>query len=187
MSLADEKAAARRDARERRAQAAAAPADAARRAADAFLRAVPVPEGAWVALYRPIRTELDPLPLARALEGRGTRLCWPVVVGEAQPLVFRARRTDEAFVPGAFGAAIPPEDAPVVEPALVLVPLLAFDRRGKRLGYGGGFYDRTLATLPHTRAWGFAYAAQEVDAVPVEPTDAPLAGVVTEAGVVVAD
>lgn len=131
--------------------------------------------------YLPIRTEIDPRPaMARHPGPVGV----PVIPGAAQPLLFRLWTPETVLVEGAFGAAIP-ESGPEVTPRVLIVPLLSFDRRGYRLGYGGGFYDRTLELLRRhgpTTAIGFAFAAQEVDAVPIEPTDQPLDLIVTERG-----
>lgn len=139
--------------------------------------------GAAVAGYLPIRSELDPMPALLALAGRGVPLCLPVVTGPAQPLVFRAWTPGEALEAGAFGVMVPVAGA-VVVPAVLLVPMLAFDGRGHRLGYGGGFYDRTIAALgPGVRTLGIAYAAQEVAVLPDEGTDRVLDAVVTEDGV----
>ncbi len=177
------KAAARTAAFAARKAAYAAGGDAAARtAAERFLRAVPVAAGAVVSGYRPIRTEIDPTPLMRALIDRGATLCVPVIDGPARPLRFKSWTPDSAMVPGPFGAEIPAE-GDWVEPELLIAPLLAFDRALYRLGYGGGFYDRTLERLRGvrpTRAVGLAYGAQRVDAVPREPTDQPLDAVVTE-------
>jgi 5-formyltetrahydrofolate cyclo-ligase len=151
-----------------------------------FLASVPLRPGEIVSAYRPIFSELDPTPLMMALHERGVVLCVPVILGEARPLAFRVWTPDATMIVGAFGAEIP-EDDTEVEPTLLIAPMLAFDRNLWRLGYGGGFYDRTLeglrATRP-TRAIGYAYAEQEVDAVPIEPTDQPLDGVVTQDGLI---
>ena len=128
---------------------------------------------ARLAGYMPMRTEIDPLPaMARHLGPVGV----PVIQGKAQPLRFRAWAPEAAMVAGEFGALIP-ETGPWITPEVLIVPLLSFDRRGYRLGYGGGFYDRTLEGLRAAGpvlAIGFAFAAQEVAEVPTEPTDQPL-------------
>jgi len=150
---------------------------------DRFLAAVSVPPGAVVSGYWPMRGEIDPRPIMIALSGRGHPLCLPVVVGKGQPLVFRAWRPGDELVSGGFGTQVPGTDQREVVPRLLLVPLLAFDRAGYRLGYGGGFYDRTLAALRahgSAVAVGLAFSAQEVDSVPREATDARLDWVVTE-------
>jgi len=138
-----------------------------------------------VSAYLPIGSELDPRPLMVSLHGLGFGLAVPVVGAKGQPLRFRAWLPAAALVRGPFGVQVPADGA-WVEPDVLVVPLLAFDAAGYRLGYGAGFYDRTLAALRGRRevvALGFAYAAQQVAAVPREPTDARLDAVVTEAGV----
>lgn len=134
--------------------------------------------------YMPMRTEIDPLPAMTA--HRGT-VGVPVIIGKGLPLKFREWSPGARMVEGAFKALIP-EDGAWVEPSVLIVPLLAFDARGYRLGYGGGFYDRTLAGLRArgpVLAVGFAFAAQEVAEVPIDATDQRLDAVVTEKGVTV--
>lgn len=133
-----------------------------------------------------IRSEIDVRPLMQALAAAtGADLTMPVVVARGQPLLFRRWQVGMALVAGPFGTVHPAESEPALVPDLVLVPLLAFDRRRHRLGYGAGFYDRTLAGLraagPVT-AVGIAYAAQEVGAVPVGDHDEMLDLVLTERG-----
>ena len=138
--------------------------------------------GRVLAGYMPMRTEIDPLPAMAAHRGP---VGVPVIPGPAMPLKFREWTPGCALVPGEFGALIPAEGA-WLEPEVLIVPLLAFDARGFRLGYGGGFYDRTLEGLRARRptlALGFAFAAQEVAEVPIDATDQRLDAVVTEAGV----
>jgi 5-formyltetrahydrofolate cyclo-ligase len=132
--------------------------------------------------YMAMRTEIDPLAAMAAHSGP---VGVPVILGAGQPLKFREWTPGCAMVPGEFGAAIPADGA-WVEPEVLIVPMVAFDARGFRLGYGGGFYDRTLEGLRAKRptlAVGFAFAAQEMDEVPIEPTDQRLDAVVTEHGV----
>ena len=139
--------------------------------------------GAAVAAYWPIRGEADPWPgLARHDGPTGL----PVVLAPATPLVFRRWRPGEVLEKGSLGTAHPAESAPVLIPDLVLVPLAGFDSAGNRLGYGGGFYDRTLQALRAARpvtAVGFAFAAQALPTIPAEATDQPLDLILTEAGV----
>ncbi|TGD44220.1 5-formyltetrahydrofolate cyclo-ligase [Pseudotabrizicola sediminis] len=138
--------------------------------------------GLALAGYMPMRTEIDPLPAMAAHQGP---VGVPVIIGPAQALRFREWSPGSAMVAGDFGALIPQEGG-WLEPAVLIVPLLAFDARGYRLGYGGGFYDRTLEGLRArgpVLAVGFAFAAQEVDAVPIDATDQPLDMIVTEQGV----
>lgn len=136
-----------------------------------------------VSAYVAMRSEIDPLPALEALHRQGVRLCLPVVEGRARPLRFLAWTPGDPLVPGGFGTRVPAGGAPVA-PDLLIVPMLAFDRRLYRLGYGGGFYDRTLAALRQSRpapAIGLAYEAQRMESVPTEPTDIPLDAVATEA------
>ena len=139
--------------------------------------------GRPLAGYAAMRGEIDPLPLLARWDGP---VCLPVVPGKGRPLVFRAWTPGAPLVPGAFGALVP-EAGEEVEPEALIVPLVAFTGRGDRLGYGGGFYDRTLERLRRrapVAAIGFAWAAQQVPALPLEPTDQPLDAVATEAGLV---
>jgi 5-formyltetrahydrofolate cyclo-ligase len=134
--------------------------------------------------YMPMRTEIDPLPAMAAHQGT---VGVPVIIGKGQPLRFREWSPGVKMVEGVFKALIPEEGA-WVEPEVLIVPLLAFDARGYRLGYGGGFYDRTLEGLRAkgpVLAVGFAFAAQEVAEVPIDATDQRLNAVVTEKGVTV--
>lgn len=142
--------------------------------------------GLCVAGYVPIRSEIDPMPLLEACAKAGCATCLPTTPKAGEALVFRAWQTGAPLVAGLYGTSEPPQDAPIITPNLLLVPLLAFDRAGYRLGYGGGFYDRTLAGLrPHgVVAIGIAYAGQEIPQVPRESHDAPLDGIVTESGVI---
>lgn len=138
--------------------------------------------GAVLSGYMPMRSEIDPLPAMAAHRGV---VGVPVIPGPAMALRFREWTPGCALVAGEFGALIPAEGA-WVEPAVLIVPMLAFDARGYRLGYGGGFYDRTLEGLRAKRptlAVGFAFAAQEVDEVPIDAYDQQLDAVVTEEGV----
>lgn len=138
-----------------------------------------------VAGYMPIRTEISPLVAMAALHRAGRRVCVPVIQGSARPLLFREWTPSSVMVDGPFGAAVP-ETGDWLEPELLVTPLVGFDGRGYRLGYGGGFYDRTFELLRGRRPTlgvGFAYAAQELPRVPTEPTDQPLDLVVTERGV----
>ncbi|WP_233588906.1 5-formyltetrahydrofolate cyclo-ligase [Falsigemmobacter faecalis] len=135
--------------------------------------------GEMLAGYAAMRSEADPALAMAAHEGG---CCLPVVLRKAAPLIFRTWTPGEPLVEGSFGTRMPPGTAPERIPRVLIVPMLAFDARGYRLGYGGGFYDRTLEALrakgPVT-AIGFAFDAQEADLVPVELTDQPLDLIVT--------
>ncbi|MEM8978569.1 MAG: 5-formyltetrahydrofolate cyclo-ligase [Pseudomonadota bacterium] len=140
--------------------------------------------GVPLAGYMPINTEVDPLPAMEEASAHGP-VAVPVILGAGQALKFREWSPGCAMEEGAFKALIPVSGA-WLEPEIVIVPLVAFDAKGGRLGYGGGFYDRTLEGLRAKRATlaiGFAYQAQEATDLPLEPTDQPLDLIVTDAGV----
>ncbi|MEM8689042.1 MAG: 5-formyltetrahydrofolate cyclo-ligase [Pseudomonadota bacterium] len=135
--------------------------------------------------FYPYKSELDLRPMLSALSTQGWTTCLPIVLGEGRPLVFRAWTPGERTEPGAWNIPVPVSSAQSVEPDVMLVPLLAFDRAGYRLGYGGGFYDRTIEKFRKSKVLltvGVAFAAQEVDAVLRGPHDQPLDWVLTEAG-----
>lgn len=170
-----------------RAQALAARAsgDGDQAALAARLTAVLAPfAGQVLAGYWPMRAEADPRPAMAAHDGP---LCLPVVPGRAVPLIFRQWSPGDPLDRGPMGTAHPPETAAQVTPSVLIVPLAAFDRRGHRLGYGGGYYDRTLQGLraagPVT-AIGLAFAGQELPDLPDEPFDQPLDMVVTDTAVI---
>jgi 5-formyltetrahydrofolate cyclo-ligase len=144
---------------------------------------VAIGPGTVVSGYSPIRSELDPIPLMRALAARGARLALPVIAARDRPLSFRAWSSDDRLARGPFGILEPLPEATELIPDIVLVPLAAFDRLGHRIGYGAGHYDRSLAALRAARdivAIGMAFAAQEIEAVPALPHDVALDYVLTE-------
>ena len=149
---------------------------------ETVLRHCPPPTGALVGGFWPMGDEIDIRPLMRRLSDAGHSLALPVTPRRGQPLIFRRWAWGETLVSGRFGTSIPAETAETVTPEALLVPLLAFDERGCRLGYGGGFYDRTLAGLPGIWAVGVAFAAQQVAKVPSGAHDVFLHGIATEAG-----
>ena len=143
-----------------------------------------VATGAVVAGYAPIRSEFDPMPLLRKLADAGARLALPVIMGRGLPLQFRSFSFGQALVRGPLGILQPPAAAAELIPDILLVPLAAFDRSGHRIGYGAGYYDRSIEALRNrnrTMAVGLAFAAQEIDAIPAQPHDAALDYVLTEA------
>jgi 5-formyltetrahydrofolate cyclo-ligase len=141
-----------------------------------------IPPAASVAGFWPMAGEIDIRPLLLALLGRGHVVLLPETPPRGHPLVFRHWRPGVTMLRGPFGTVHP--HGPPGTPTLLLVPLLAFDARCNRLGYGGGYYDRTIAALPGVRSIGCAFAAQQVDEVPVLPHDARLDAVATERGVI---
>lgn len=139
--------------------------------------------GGTVSGFIPYKSEITTIPMLERLHAQGWRTCLPIVIGMEEPLLFRAWVPGEPLVPGAWDIPVPLETSSEAVPDVLLVPLLAFDRRGFRLGYGGGFYDRTLEKLRAIKrvvAIGVAYHAQMVDEVPVGLHDAPLDYVMTE-------
>lgn len=179
----------RRRAEDRRAAiAASVGADAGARLAVHFLNEVAPAKGAAVAGYWPMRHEIDPRPLMERLHALGHPCLLPVTDGPDRPLRFRRWTPETVLVPAAYGTSVPPPEAPEIEPQILLIPLLAFDREGWRLGYGGGYYDRTLKALRRGQgqgewpglAAGLAYADQETVRVPRGPRDQPLDWIVTE-------
>lgn len=160
-----------------------APAMLARNVAEVAAKLTP----GWVSGYLAFGEEMDVLPAFEKLIDAGWRCCLPVVTGKAQPLEFRAWSPGDPLEDGVFGTRHPATGAAPVTPDLLLVPMLAFDRAGYRLGWGGGFYDRTLAGLRERGnpvAVGVGYAAQEVDGVPRAGYDARLDWVVTEGDII---
>lgn len=141
--------------------------------------------GLVVSGFFPYKSEIDILPLLARLDSEGWITCLPVVKEERQPLIFRQWAPGEPTMPGIWDIRMPLENAPEVEPDVLLVPLLAFDAAGYRLGFGGGFYDRTLAHLREKKnitAIGVGYSGQELSLVPRGVMDQPLDYILTEAG-----
>lgn len=144
---------------------------------------VELPRGAIVAGYSPINSEIDPFLLMRALADKGATLALPVIIARDHALIFRVWHPDQGLVRGPFGIFQPSSDASEAEPDIVLVPLAAFDRAGHRIGYGRGYYDRTLQNLRAMKKMtviGTAFAVQEIEVVPALPHDEQLDCVLTE-------
>jgi 5-formyltetrahydrofolate cyclo-ligase len=136
--------------------------------------------------FFPFTTEISVLPLLAKLASEGWTTSLPVVLGKNMPLKFRAWTPGEPTIAGVWDIPMPPETAPEVLPDVVLAPMLAFDRRGFRLGYGGGFYDRTLSKLKKIKpieAIGICYSTQEIDDVPHGDHDEPVDWILTERGI----
>lgn len=174
-------------AEQRRRRRAVAPSGAAEAVADLLIAGFRLPQGGIVSGYWPLADELDPRPTMTRLATLGHPLALPRVQGRGRPLVFHVWRPGDPLFAGPFEVMEPAPDAPLARPRILLVPLLAFDRRGRRLGYGAGYYDLVLRELralsPPPLAIGVAFAAQEVDAVPTGPRDQPLDAVVTDRAV----
>jgi 5-formyltetrahydrofolate cyclo-ligase len=158
--------------------------DAARAVARHFFDAIPLRSGEIVAGYWRIKDEMDCQPILVRLMDSFQPVCLPVVLGEEEPLDLRLWEQGAPLYEAGFGTLAPSELAPRVEPDVILMPLLGFDKRGTRLGYGGGYYDRTLGTLSkRPRLVGIAFAIQELPEIPREAHDVPLDVIVTEDGV----
>jgi 5-formyltetrahydrofolate cyclo-ligase len=165
------------------------PAERAKVADIIAARAFPVQvgPGTIVSGFSPLKSEINPVPLMRRLADAGARLALPVVAGKGQPLIMRAWAFGEPLAAGVWGIREPRPQAAAVDPDILLVPLLAFDRRGHRIGYGAGYYDLTIAALRAKKpitAVGIAFAMQEIEAVPATPRDARLDLVLTEREVI---
>ncbi|MBX9709603.1 MAG: 5-formyltetrahydrofolate cyclo-ligase [Xanthobacteraceae bacterium] len=144
---------------------------------------VEVPPGVCVAGFSSIRSEIDVSPLMQALSKRGAALALPVLAGQDQPLIFRRWSESARLVRGPYGIFEPSSEADEVDPDIVLVPLAAFDRAGHRIGYGGGYYDRTLERLRKLKkitAIGIGFSVQEIAQVPSSEHDVQLDLVLTE-------
>jgi 5-formyltetrahydrofolate cyclo-ligase len=168
----------------------ALPVDERRAAAEAIAARpfpVAVPRGAIVSGFMPLKSEINPLPLMQKLSEAGASLALPVIAGRGKPLIMRAWAAGAPLDRGQWGIREPKPDAPEVSPDILLVPLLAFDRAGCRIGFGAGYYDMTIAKFRAMKpvvAIGVAYSAQEVTAVPTTPRDARLDLVLTEREVI---
>jgi len=183
-NLVQRKAALRAEQRRRRQAFAPSAGGAAEAVADRLIAAFRLPEGVVVSGYWPLADELDPRPAMDRLATLGHPLALPRVQGRGRPLAFHAWRPGDSLLAGPFAVMEPAAAAPLLRPRILLVPLLAFDREGRRLGYGAGYYDLVLRELralsPEPLAIGVAFAGQEIDEVPIGPRDQPLDAVVTE-------
>lgn len=189
--LADAKADLRKRMREVRADASTQGAEAAQALKSQIIRHMTdqnlLKDGVIVAGYMALNSELDPAPTLEALLKAGVGIALPVTGEPGEPLIFRTWRTGDPLTLGRFGTLEPADTALQVEPDVVLVPLLAFDVQGGRLGFGGGYYDRTLAELRQAKnivAYGVGFDVQEVPQVPTNALDARLNGVFTPTRVI---
>ncbi len=177
----------RKQAIERRASLAGSRPELSRRIGQQFLASVPVPPGAVIAAYFAIGDEADPSSLVMDLRQRGHRIVLPRVAGRDRPLDFHLWSEGAELVRGGFGLSEPSRDWPKLAPDVLIVPLLAFDRQGYRIGYGAGYYDRTLHLLRQTKAIvaaGFAFSVQEFADLPHADHDERLNWIVTDTGAV---
>jgi 5-formyltetrahydrofolate cyclo-ligase len=147
---------------------------------------IAITPGTIVSGYSSVRGEIDPVPLMRMLAAAGAQLALPAIVARGKSLAFRAWSPDDRLMLGPLGILEPSPAAAEVVPDVMVVPLAAFDRLGHRIGYGGGYYDYTLAHLRKVKAItaiGLAFAAQEIEAIPALSHDVALDYVLTEAAV----
>jgi 5-formyltetrahydrofolate cyclo-ligase len=175
----------RSEAHTRRTALARANPDFARRIAE-HVNALNVRDGSVIGAYVAMKDEADPFPLLETLIAKQCVIALPRVVAKDEPLAFHRWKPGDELYRGALGISEPAKDTPLAFPHILLAPLLAFDARGHRLGYGGGFYDRTLDFLranSTVRAIGVAYAGQEVAELPREDHDHVLDAIITENGV----
>ena len=180
-SLTQDKASLRRQMRTRR--ASYDPSAGARAAA--WLPLELLAEHGVVGGYQPRRGEIDPGPLLSRFAAAGASLAMPVAISRNAPLIYRAWASGDLVEPDVFGVPAPTSSAPRVTPGLIIVPVVAFDRHGRRLGQGGGSFDRTIAALRAAgavRVIGLAFAGQEVEVAPHEAHDQPLDAILTESG-----
>ena len=166
------------------------PADLRQAAAQAIAeRPFPlaVAQGTTVSGFMPLKSEISPLPLMQRLANAGAQLALPVIAGRGKPLTMRAWHIGAPLDRGQWGIGEPKPEAPEVDPDILLVPLLAFDRAGGRIGYGAGYYDMTIRRLRGLKtvtAVGLAFAVQEVGEIPTTPRDERLDLVLTEREVI---
>jgi 5-formyltetrahydrofolate cyclo-ligase len=158
--------------------------EAAASASRHFIEGVALTPTDVVAAYWPIREELDCRPLLTWLMDNLQPVCLPVVRGDEEPLDMRLWEQGTPLYPSGFGTLAPADTSPIAEPDVIIVPLLGFDATGTRLGYGGGYYDRTIAAMrKRPRLVGFAFSTQELPNVPRAPHDRPLDSIITELGI----
>ena len=167
----------------------ALPAAERQQGAETITREFPlsIKQGTIVSGFMPMRSEINPLPLMRKLAAQGAQLALPVIQGRGKPLLMRAWGFGAPLEARQWGIKEPTDDAPVVDPDVLLVPLACFDRAGHRVGYGAGYFDKTIRALRAKKsvtAVGLAFAAQEIARVPATEFDEPLDLVLTEREVI---
>ena len=167
----------------------ALPAAERQQGAETITREFPlsIKQGTIVSGFMPMRSEINPLPLMRKLAAQGAQLALPVIQGRGKPLLMRAWSFGAPLEARQWGIKEPTDDAPVVDPDVLLVPLACFDRAGHRVGYGAGYFDKTIRALRAKKsvtAVGLAFAVQEIARVPATEFDEPLDLVLTEREVI---
>ena len=160
--------------------------EAAHKFTEVFLQNVQLEKGAIIASYSAVHDEMDMTILNETLCAKGHPIALPVITGKGKPLIFRIYEEGDRLLANPLGILEPTSAAQGVEPDVLLIPLVAFDRRRNRLGYGGGYYDRTIKKLRARKTvltLGIAYACQEIAEIPVGPNDVPLDKIITETDV----
>ena len=152
---------------------------------DELQKLLAILKGKTVAGFWPIKSEIDPRPMMSALKKHGVKLALPAIIDKTT-MVFRIFEDEGKLVDMGFGTVGPSEEAEIVEPETLLVPLSAFDSKGNRIGYGAGYYDRAIASMRENGhnplLIGLAFDCQEVPSIPAEPYDQKLAMILTESG-----
>ncbi|MCF6326498.1 MAG: 5-formyltetrahydrofolate cyclo-ligase [Devosiaceae bacterium] len=156
---------------------------ASAKATDNFFREIKLPQKSIVALYWPIGDELNCWGIIERLQKAGHQVCLPCIKGKDQPLIFREFTGENNLILAGFGTSEPDKNAKILQPGLIVLPLLGFDKKGNRLGYGKGFYDRTIAAMAKKpELCGLAFSVQEFENIPTNAHDVPLTRIVTENG-----
>lgn len=184
--IAAQKQTLRLKAKEKRAKAEQENPDAGLQLRDVFLKEIALPNNSVVACFKSFGSEIDTDPLIHSLQMAGHTIVLPVVVGAEQGLAFHLYRPDDKLIANKYGIKEPSPSSPDILPDIILVPLLAFDRQLHRLGYGGGYYDRTINEIRQRKkiiTIGLAYSRQAVAELPKDLHDVQLDMVVTEVGV----
>ncbi|MCF6343581.1 MAG: 5-formyltetrahydrofolate cyclo-ligase [Devosiaceae bacterium] len=154
---------------------------AANQAAEIFLQNIPLEKVNVIAAYYAMNNELKILPLVEKLWAKNKQICLPSVIENNQPMIFRAWQRGDELIDGAHNIKVPDENAPILVPDIIIMPLVAFDKKGNRLGYGKGYYDRTIAQMDKKPLLvGYAYSVQEVEKIEHESHDVPLDYLVSE-------
>ncbi len=162
------------------------------KATDNFFREIKLPQKSIVALYWPIGDEMDCLGIIERLQKADHQVCLPCIEDKDRPLIFREFTGEENMVLAVFGTSEPDKNAKILQPGLIVLPLLGFDKKGNRLGYGKGFYDRTIAAMTKKsepkkpELCGLAFSVQEFKEIPTNAHDVPLTRIVTENGQMIA-
>ncbi len=154
---------------------------AANQAVEIFLQNIPLEKVNVIAAYYAMNNELTILPLVEKLWAKNKQICLPSVIENNQPMIFRAWQRGDELIDGLHNIKAPDDNALILVPDIIIMPLVAFDKKGNRLGYGKGYYDRTVADMKRNPLLvGYAYSVQEVENIEYESHDVPLDYLVSE-------